>query len=188
MSARCDRPIELAALVDYWFEEQADAGDDAIERHLLECESCSGRLRGLVVLGDGVRQLAHAGAIEMVVAPSFLERARREGLRIREYRMPPGGSVVCTVAPEDDLIVGHIEGDFKGTSRLDLVWQGHGAPERRIQDVPVNPDAHELVLVQSMPVMRRMGVASARLRVVAPEPHGPRLVGEYTFNHEPSAR
>lgn len=186
MSARCDRPIDLAALVDYWFEERADAEDEAIEKHLLECDSCSSQLRELLALGDGVRQLAHRGAIEMVVTRAFLEQARREGLRMREYRVPPGGSVVCTVTPEDDLLVGHIEGDFKGISRLDLVWLGHGAGERRIQDVPVNPDTGGLILVQSMPVMHGLGVTRARLRVLAQEPQGERLVGEYTFDHKPS--
>jgi hypothetical protein len=186
MSARCERPLELAALVDYWFDEGVHPEDEAIETHLLECESCSGRLRALAALGDGVRRLAHTGAIEMVVTPSFLEKARREGLRIREYRVPPGGSVVCTVTPEDDLLAGHIEGDFKGISRLDLVWLGHGAPERRLQDVPVNPHADALILVQSMPVMRGVGVVRARLRVLAQEPQGERLVGEYTFDHTPS--
>jgi len=94
--------------------------------------------------------------------------------------------VVCTVTPDDDLLVGHIEGDFRGISRLDLVWLGHGESERRIHDVPVNPEAGELILVQSMPVMRALGAARARLRLLAQEPQGERLVGEYTFNHTPS--
>jgi len=37
-----------------------------------------------------------------------------------------------------------------------------------------------------MPVMRRMGVGRARLRVVAQEPHGAGLVSEYPFNHKRS--
>jgi len=188
MSARCNRPIELSALVDYWFEERAGPKDEALEEHLLECGSCSWRLRGLVALGDGVRRLTHEGAIEMVVTPSFLEKATREGLRTREYRVPPGGSVVCTVTPEDDLLIGHIEGDFSGISHLDLVWQVEGESERRIKDVPVNPTAGELLLAQAMPAIRLMGPVRARLLLLAQEPAGERLVGEYTFDHTPFRR
>jgi hypothetical protein len=188
MSARCNQPIELTALIDYWFEERAGPEDEALEEHLLGCESCSGRLRGLLALGESVRRLAREGAIEMVATPSFLEKATREGLRTREYRVPPGGSVACTVMPEDDLLVGQVEGDFSGISHLDLLWQVEGESERRIKDVPVNPAAGELILAQSMPVMRLVGAVRARLRLLAQEPAGERLVGEYTFDHTPSRR
>ena len=53
MSATCDGPIELAVLAGYWLDDEDGADIDAIEEHLLACETCSGRLRGLVALGDG---------------------------------------------------------------------------------------------------------------------------------------
>jgi len=92
------------------------------------------------------------------------------------------------VLPEDDLLIGHIEGDFSGISHLDLLWQIEGESERRIKDVPVNPTAGELLLAQAMPAIRLMGPVRARLLLLAQEPAGERLVGEYTFDHTPFRR
>jgi hypothetical protein len=187
VSAPCGRPLEWLALVDYWFgdeegHEHADA-NERVEEHLLGCDWCSGRLHDLAALGAGVRQLARRGGVEMIVTPSFLEWAAREGLRIREYRVPPGGRVACTVTPEDDLLVGRLQCRFTGVSRLDLVWQVEGGSERRIDDVPISPDAAELILVPAMPEMRLMRHATWRARLLAREAGGERLLGEYTFAH-----
>ena len=186
MSPPCDQPVPFDALVDYWLEEGEPQAADAIEEHLLACDSCSGRLRGLVALGEGVRRLAHDGALEMVVTPSFLAKATQEGLRTREYRVAPGGRVDCTVTPQDDLLVARLLGDFKGLSRLDVVEDQEGLPTRRIEDVPFRPQDTELIVAQAMPFMRTMQRARLRIRLVSPEPDGERLVGEYTFDHSPT--
>jgi hypothetical protein len=183
---RCDRPIELSALVDYWLERDERPGDDPLEEHLLGCAQCSERLRGLVALGDGVRRLAHEGGIQVIITPSFLETASREGLRAREYRVPPGGRVDCTVTPEDDLLVGRLMGDFRGVSRLDVVVQEEGRPEHRVPDVPIRPDAGELIVAEAMPAARSWGRRRMRFRLLARDAEGERLLGEYTFDHTPT--
>jgi hypothetical protein len=186
MSAPCARPIDLAALESYWLEDGDGADVDAIEEHLLACETCSGRLRGLVALGDGVRRLAREGAVAMIVTPSYLAQATQEGLRTREYRVVPGDRVDCTVMPDDDLLVSRLAGDFKGVSRLDLVTEQAGLPTRRIEDVPVSPEASELIVAQAMPQMRTLQHARLRMRLVSQEAGGERLIGEYTFDHSPT--
>jgi hypothetical protein len=186
-SGRCDRPIELSALADYWFDEEERPEDDLLEEHLLGCEPCSGRLRGLVALGDGVRQLAHEGRMAMVITPSFLDTAAREGLRAREYRVAAGGRVDCTVTAEDDLLIGRLEGDFRAVSRLDVVVEEEGRPDHRIADVPVSPEAGELIVAQAMPAARAWGAMRMRFRLVARDAEGERLVGEYTFDHAPAS-
>jgi len=188
VSASCARPLAPETLVDYWLDDAPEGDVDAVEEHLLGCESCSGRLRGLVALGEGIRTLARVGAIQMVVTPVFLERAAREGLRTREYRVPPGGRVSCTVTPSDDLLIGRLLGDFKGLSRLDLVAEEEGRPVRRIDDLPFRPEAPEIIVAQAMPYMRAMAHAVTRMRLVSPEPGGERVLGEYTFDHSPSPR
>lgn len=188
MSAGCERPLELVTLVDYWFGEAAPHDPERIEEHLLECETCSGRLRALVTLGEGVRRLAHEGAVQVFVTPSFLEKAAREGLRTREYRVAPGERVACTVTPEDDLLVGRLQADFKGVSRLDVVSVVEGQVEHRIEDVPVSPDAPELILAQAMAAMRALGPSVVRVRLLAREEENERLLGEYTFAHTPTRR
>jgi len=187
--ARCERPLEWGVLIDYWFGE-AIAPDDAsrnerVEEHLLCCGSCSQRLQDLVALGDGVRRLAREGAIAMVVTRSFLEWAAREGLRVREYRVQPGGRAACTIRPEDDLLVGRLQGRFSGASRLDVVWHLENGSEHRIDDLPFSPDADEVILAQKTSEMRMIGAETWTVRLIARDAGGERLVGEYTFAHSP---
>ena len=188
MSARCLEPLELAVLIDYWFGELPEPDQERVEEHLFACDECGGRVRELVGIGEGVRRLAHQGAFHVVVSPSFLETASRRGLRVREYSVPPGGRVACTVTPDDDLLVGRLQGDFSGISRLDLVVQTEGGPEQRVEDLPVNPSSREVILAEPMPVLRALGSCVIRMRLLAPDPAGERLVGEYTFAHTPSGR
>lgn len=183
MSGACARPLQLATLVDYWFGDAERAEQERVEQHLMECEACSARLRGFVELGEGVRRAAREGAVQVVVSAAFVETAARHGLRTREYRVPPGGRVACTVTPEDDLLLSRLEADFKGVSRLDVVSRWQEGPEQRVEDVPVSPDARELILAHSMPSMRALGDGVMRLRLVAREEKSERLLGEYTFAH-----
>jgi hypothetical protein len=179
----CREPLDLATLVDYWFGDLDGPDLDRVEEHLLECDACGSVLRWLVATGDGVRRLAREGAFGVVVSPSFLATASREGLRVREYRVPAGGRVDCTVTAEDDLLVSHLEGDFRGVSRLDLVVQVEDGPEQRVLDLPVSPSSAELIVAQAMPALRAMPSSTMRMRLLAREGEGDRLVGEYTFAH-----
>jgi hypothetical protein len=189
MIARCREPLELAVLVDYWFGELPPPDQDHLEEHVLDCGECSARLQDLVAIGEGVRRLAPQGAFRVVVSPSFLEAASRQGLRVREYKVPPGGRVACTVTLDDDLIVSRLRGDFREVSRLDLVTQAEDGPERRIENLPIVPSSQELIVAQSMPYLRAiMGSCVTRIRLLAHEPGGDRLVGEYTFAHTPSGK
>jgi hypothetical protein len=183
--------MDTAVLLDYWFGDLAAADVDRVEEHLLECDVCGSILRDLSATAEGVRRLAHQGAVHVVVGPSFLETAARHGLRIREYRVPPGGQVACTVTAEDDLLISHLQGDFRGISRLDLAARIDGQPEHRILDLPVAPSAAEVILAQAMPAIRAMPSSTMRLRLLAREGEGEdgreRLVGEYTFVHTRAA-
>jgi hypothetical protein len=186
VSGPCDKPLDQATLVGYWLDDGEGQDLDSIEEHLLGCDSCGRRLGGLVALGEGIRRLAHEGAVEVVVTPAFLAKATQEGLRTREYRVTPGGRVDCTVTSEDDLLVARLMGDFKGLSRLDLVAKQEGLPSRRIEDVPIRPEASELIVAQAMPHMRTLQHTRVRIRLLSQEAGGERLVGEYTFDHHPS--
>ena len=188
MSARCPDGLDLATLVDYWFGDLAGPDEDRFERHLLECDACASVLRDLVATGDGVRRLAHEGAFRVIVSPSFLETASRRGLRVREYVVPAGGHVACTVTADDDLMVGRLQGDFRRVLRLDLLAQVADHPEQRIEDVPLDPFSGELIVAQQMSALRSLPSCLIRMRLVSPEAGGDRLVGEYTFAHTASAR
>ncbi len=186
MKRDCEQPLDLPTLVDYWFGDLPAAGAERVEEHLFECDDCGDRLRALVDLGVGVRRLAREAAVQMIVTPSFLETASREGLRIREYVVTPGERVDCTVTAQDDLLVGRMHADFTGVSRLDVRAQAGGHPEVWIEDVPVSPSARELIVVQAMPRARAMGRTVLRYRLVAREGRRERVLGDYTFDHTPT--
>jgi len=179
--------LDLATLVDYWFGDLAGPDLDRVEEHLLECDACGSVLRSLVATGDGVRRLARQGAFGVVVSPAFLETASRQGLRVRQYGVPAGGRVDCTVTADDDLLVSYLQGDFRGVSRLDLVVQVEDGPEHRVFDLPVSPSSSEVIVAQAMPALRAMPSSTVRMRLLAREGEGDRLVGEYTFAHTVSA-
>src|SRR5689334_5229868 len=99
----CSNPIDSATLADYWVAALSDAQEEVVEEHLLSCDRCGDRLREVIALAEGVRELARQGSLRMVVSEDFLKRAAKEGLRIRQYAPPSGGSVECTVTAEDDI-------------------------------------------------------------------------------------
>jgi hypothetical protein len=184
VSTRCDT-LELRTLADYWLDD--DGRDyEALEEHLFACDSCTERLQDVTALGEGVARLIRDGAVELVLTPSLLAKAAGEGLRIREYRLAPGERVSCTVTPEDDWLVARLVGRFEGVSRVDLVAEQEGLPVRRIVDVPFEPEAGELIVAQAMPGMRALQHARLRMRLLAQERGGERLIGEYHFEHHPT--
>lgn len=185
MSRPCDEPLALRTLADYWLD--GDAHDyERLEEHLFACDSCTQRLEDVVALGEGVARLVRDGAVELVLTPSLLAKATGGGLRIREYRLAPGERVSCTVTPEDDWLVSRLVGRFEGVSRLDLVTELEGGAVRRIQDVPFEAEAGELIVGQAMPAMRLVQHALIRMRLMSQEGGGERLIAEYTFDHHPT--
>jgi anti-sigma factor RsiW len=89
----CPSPLADAEVLDWWTGELPAAEARRVERHLLSCASCSARAQLLPAVAEGVRALVREGRLPSVLAPIVVERLRREGRRIREYRVAPGGGV-----------------------------------------------------------------------------------------------
>jgi len=181
----CSNPIDAAVLADYWLAALADSEEETVEEHLLDCDRCGARLREVIALAEGVRNLAREGCLRMVVSDTFLQRAAEEGLRVREYAPPPGGGVQCTVAAEDDILIGRLAANLSGTKRVDLcICDEHGVEQLRLPDIPVHSGASSVAYQESIKFMK----AAPTLRMIArlvtfDEAGGERLLGEYTFNH-----
>jgi hypothetical protein len=90
-------PFEL--LLDYWLHETDAASTEQVDEHLMSCDACGDLLDGLVALGEGVRGAFRSGTVMAVASDAFVRRLDAQGLRLREYRLAPSGSVNCTVAP-----------------------------------------------------------------------------------------
>ena len=174
---------DFSALVDYWF---GDRDDEALEEHFLGCAQCSARLEELAALGAGVRAAFLRGALHVVLPHGFVERIRREGLRLREYRVPAGGSVNCTIVADDDFVVSRLQAPLAGVERLDLEMVGPGGEAgATLEDIPFDAAAGEVLVLPSAAALKARQAFTERWRLVAVGAGGARRIGEYTFHHTP---
>jgi hypothetical protein len=181
----CSHPIDANVLADYWLAALSGAEEAGVEEHLFDCDDCGARLREVIALAEGVRRLAREGSLQMVVSDAFLQRAKEEGLRVREYAPLAGGSVQCTVGAEDDFLVGRLAADLSGAVRVDLsICDEHGVERQRLADIPVHTGATSVAFQESITWAKAAPTMTMIARLVAFDAAGrERLVGEYTFNH-----
>lgn len=182
---KCMDPIDAAILADYWVGARPPSEEDAIEEHLFACDACGERLREVMALADGVRGLAREGSLVMVVSDAFLRSVREEGLRVREYAPPNGGSIACTVTAEDDFLIGRLTADLSKAKRVDLQFCDESGTERlRLPDIPFNSEAANIAFQQSITYAKAAASETMIARLVAHDDiGGERLLGEYTFRH-----
>ncbi len=178
-------PIDATVLSDYWLAALSGPEEEAVEEHLLGCDECGARLREVIALAEGVRRLALAGNLRMVVSDAFLQRVAEDGLRIREYVPPPGGSVQCTVKAEDDLLVVRLAASLAGAARVDLcVCDERGVEQVRFPDIPFHSGAGRISYQESIAAQKGAPSCTYMARLVAFDELGSeRVIGEYTFHH-----
>jgi hypothetical protein len=182
----CATPLDEASLLAYWLGELDEAEDARIGEHLLGCGPCTASAQWLADAASGVRSLVDAGAVQAVVTDPFLKRAAAGGLRLREYRVQPEGSVNCTLGPDDDLLVTRLVAPLTGESRVDLVVLGPaGETWQRSDDVPFDAASGEVLTLSRVADVRAMPAVSFRMRLLASDPKGERVLGTYGFNHAP---
>jgi hypothetical protein len=107
-AARCAEPsgpLALDELVGYLLGDLPEADLDAVEEHLFGCAACGGRLESVDAVRRAVADAARRAELGGNVGAAFLERAVRDGLSVREYRIPKDGEVACTAGPEDLVLV-----------------------------------------------------------------------------------
>jgi hypothetical protein len=176
----------LTTLIAYWLGELDRAQEVALEEHLFDCGECHARLRALVELGQGVKQAMRAGRMGAVLTPVFVAQLQQSGLRLREYRLQPGENVYCTVTPQDDLVVAHLQAPLGGIQRLDLQFYDETAGTSwRIEDVPFVPNSAGIALASNTQALRKLSFATQRVELLAVEGATQRIVATYTFNHSP---
>jgi len=174
------------ALVDYWLGDADADATAAIDEHLLHCDACGAAFDEVVALARGVRDAFAHGAVPAVLTAAFVERLKGAGRRIREYRVPRNGSVVCSVAPDDDLLVSRLQAPLQGVTRLDAVLTLSFEPgrERRWHDVPFDAAAGEVVYAPPLAQVRQQPTHDHVVRLLAVDAGGEREIGHYTFHHQ----
>lgn len=183
----CASPIPPATLLEYWLGELDEAQESRLDEHLIGCSHCCASLQSLVDLGGEIRAAMREGAIQVVLPDAFVKQLAG-ALRLREYRVPHNGSVHCTVAPDDDLLITRLDAPLAGVERLDVERVGEDEGEgfvERLRDVPFNAATGEVILTSRMERIRALPASTLRMRLLAVAPAGERLIGEYTFHHAP---
>ncbi len=181
----CPSPIDAAVLADYWLATLPGPEEEGVEEHLLGCDRCGARLREVIALAEGVRSLARGGSLRMVVSDTFLRRAAEEGVRVREYAPPRGGSVQCTVTAEDDILIGRLAANVSGATRVDLlICDERGVEQLRLPDIPVHSGPGSIAYQEPINQAKASPTRTMIARLVAVDAvGGERLLGEYTFHH-----
>lgn len=187
MSATAHPPWQ--ALVDYWFGDTDAAATDAIDEHLMHCDACGAAFDDVAALARGVKDAFHRGAVPSMLSAPFVERLRAAGRRLREYRVPHNGSVTCSVAPDDDMLVAHLAAPLHGVTRLDAVFTFSFRPgqEERLSDIPFDPAGTEVLFTPKMNDVRQHPAHEMVVRLLAIDDAGERELGRYTFHHRAPA-
>src|SRR5512141_2247816 len=181
----CTTPVPSSALLEYWFGELAHDEQERIEEHLLGCAECSDRLNELAALGARIRSAFRGGKVWAVISQALLQEMKQDGLRLREYRVAPGGSVNCTISAADDAVVSRLQASLKNEARVDLVYLGeHG--EARLPDIPFEPATGEVLFCPSAAGLKKSAAHTAVIRLLAVDEAGERRIADYTFVHTPS--
>jgi anti-sigma factor RsiW len=184
-TSACAAALGDDALIAYWLGELGQAEEARIDEHVLGCANCSERLAGIVRLADGIRAAVRAGMARMFVTDAFVRSAVEHGTRVREYRVARNGSVNCSVAPEDELLVSRLEAPLAGVRRVDVISYLNDAQTDVFRDVPFDARSGEVVVAPQLAQLRAMPSHRRRLRLLAVDDSGERVLGDYTFNHTP---
>jgi hypothetical protein len=183
--AKCTA-LQPQELTEYWLGELDEAHEHRVDEHLFACAACSARLQALVELGAAIRRTFVEGWLNLALPEPFLRRIKDAGFRVREYDLAAGGSVNCTVTPDDDFVVAHLRAPLRGVKRLDLLIDDTTSGKHRANDVAFDPSAEGLVTMASTAYLKTLKHSQQRVRLVAVDGVEERVVADYTFNHYPS--
>ncbi len=185
LGVSCQNPIDASVLADYWLGLLTETEESNIEEHLFSCDECGARLREVMGLADAVRTVARQGDLLMVVSDAFLQRAAEQGLCVREYAPPRGGSVQCTVLAEDDFLIGRLAADLTAAKQVDLcICDRHGVEQFRLPDIPYRADSGSIAFQKPIGYAKAAPSETMIAKLVGKdEAGGERLLGEYTFIH-----
>jgi hypothetical protein len=174
-------------LLQDWLGETDAATREAVDAHLMACDACGELLDGLLALGAGVRGAVRAGTVAVVTGPAFVDGLAARGVRVREYRVQHNGTVNCTVAPDDEMLVSRLQAPLVGVQRLDMTMEVSFAPGvlHRWADIPFDAATGEVLFLPGVANVRTLPAHTMQLALLAPDEAGTREIGRYVFHHTP---
>jgi hypothetical protein len=181
--------VGLGELVDYLLGELGSERAEALEDHLFECGTCADRVDSLERLRAAVANAARRAEVVANVNGAFLERAARDGLTLREYRIPAGEAVPCSAGPED-LVVVRLAAEYGDLRDLALDAELHDLDREEVTPLParevvVDRDLDEVVLVFPGALVRSYPRSRWTLRLRGEGAGGPSEIGPFVMDHTP---
>lgn len=182
---RCEAPVARETIVDYWAGDLSVLEEGRVEEHVFGCDACARTLQRWGALVRGIAAVVgRRGGLTLFLTPSLLNHLEAQGLRLNQYRLEPGGFTACAARADDDVIVSSFGANFDGVERVDLCICGaEGEPVQRIEDVPVDRSNGQVIYALAADDVRTWPSMTIRARLVAVDPGGERLLGEYTLAH-----
>jgi hypothetical protein len=179
-----DEHLSATDVSDYWTPDIASDSVERIEAHVFACADCARRLDAARGLIDGIRDAVRRGRFQAVITDAVLNQLARDGTRMRMFTLDPGTIVPCAVWAGDQVIVSRLRGDFTGLERVSLVMEVGGDEVDRVTDVPVAPEARELIQAFSADHLRQLPRIEVRLKLFgARGTANDALVAEYILEH-----
>lgn len=177
----------FAELLDYWFGDTDEAATDRIDAHLFACDACGAQIDRLAGMARALRDAFAAGQLSVVVSPDFVARLTELGLQVREYRVPRDGSVNCSVAADDDVVVGRLQLPLDGVRRLDVASDlSLGGDTHWQRDIPFDARRGEVVLMARIAELRSRPAHDMHVRVLSVDDERAHEIGRFTFRHTPA--
>jgi hypothetical protein len=139
---------------------------------------------------DAVAACVRSAEVGGSVGATFLERAVRDGLTVREYRIPDGDTVVCAAGPED-LVVVRLVGRFFDISDVELEVDVEDIEAATRVTLPRRPvvvdrDLGEVMLVFPGDVVRQYPRSRWTLRLHGRGNAGVSGRGPFVMDHWPT--
>ena len=108
-------------------------------------------------------------------------------MRVREYFIPQGGSVYCSVSPQDEVLVGRLLAPLEGVSRVDVaVRLSLKDGEEWAYDVPFDVASGQVLIAPKISQVRKLPTQDVYIRLLAVDDKSSREIGRYTLHHSGS--
>jgi hypothetical protein len=136
----CPTPFET--LVELWCGELPPESAEALEGHLFSCDVCAAASERLGALIGGLRDF-----IPPVISHAHRDRLLARGIRLRVTPVEPDVDANAFFAPEVDLLVHALKGNFADADRVDVeLLDPTGVSRLQLHHVPFDPQAGEILI------------------------------------------
>ncbi len=156
----------------FWRAVEYPSQMDALEAQAADTPECR-FARQIAAAPPGDARDAEA-ALYRLLQP----RIRRYGLR----HLHDGHA-----APDDDLLVSHLQVPLQGVQGLDALIESSLEPgaHRRLEGLPFNPERGEAMFVPKLADAKRAPANTLRATLLSVGADGPRELGRYVYCHQP---